>query len=42
MHSDLTYNVTKSYLKFVCDKKIRNGYITLETRDKILDWSKLK
>ena len=33
MYSALTYDVTKSYLPCMWDKKIRNGYITLETRD---------
>ena len=31
MSSALTYDVMKSYLTRVWDKKIRNGYITLET-----------
>ena len=31
-YSDLTYDVMKSYLTCVRDKKIRNGCITLETR----------
>ena len=31
MYSALTYDVMKSYLTSVRDKKIRNGYITLET-----------
>ena len=30
-YSALTYDVIKSYLTRVRDKKIRNGYITLET-----------
>ena len=30
-YSDLTYDVMKSYLTRVRDKKIRNDYITLET-----------
>ena len=33
MYSALTYDVMKSYLTRVRDKKNRNGYITLETRD---------
>ena len=32
MRSALTYDVMKSYLTRVRDKKIRNGYVTLETR----------
>ena len=32
MYSASTYDVTKSYLTRVRDKKIRNGYITFETR----------
>ena len=32
MYSVLTYDVIKSYLTRVRDKKIRNGCITLETR----------
>ena len=32
MYSALTYDVMRSYLTNVCNKKIRNGYITLETR----------
>ena len=32
MYSALTYDVMKSNLTHVWDKKIRNGYITLETR----------
>ena len=32
MYSALTYDVMKSYLKRVWEKKIRNGYITLETK----------
>ena len=32
MYSALTYEVMKSYLICVWDKKIRNGYIKLETR----------
>ena len=31
-YSALTYDVMKSYLTHASDKKIRNGYITLETR----------
>ena len=31
-YSALTYDVMKSYLTRVRDKKIRNGYITLNTR----------
>ena len=31
-YSALTYDVMKSYLTSVRDKKIRNGCITLETR----------
>ena len=31
-YSALTYDVIKSYLTRVRDKKIRNGYITLKTR----------
>ena len=32
MYSDLTYDVMKSYLTRVWDKKIRNGNITLEKK----------
>ena len=32
MYSALTYDVMKSYLTRVWDKKIRNGYIASETR----------
>ena len=32
MYSALTYDVMKFYLTHVWDKKIHNGYITLETR----------
>ena len=32
MYDTLTYDVMKSYLTRVWDKKIRNGYNTLETR----------
>ena len=32
MYSAFTYDVMKSYLTRVLDNKIRNGYITLETR----------
>ena len=32
MYSASTYDVMESYLTRVRDKKIRNGYITLETR----------
>ena len=32
MHNALTYEVMKSYLTRAQAKKIRNGYITLETR----------
>ena len=32
MYSALTYDVKAPYLTCVGDKKIRNGYITLETR----------
>ena len=32
MYSALTYDVMKSNLTRVRDKKIRNGYITLETK----------
>ena len=32
MYDALTYDVMKSYLTRVRDKKIRNGCITLETR----------
>ena len=32
MYSGLTYDVRKSYLTLVWDKKIRNRYITQETR----------
>ena len=31
-YSALTYDVMKSYLTYIRDKEIRNGYITLETR----------
>ena len=31
MYSALTYDVIKSYFTRVRDKKIRNGYITMET-----------
>ena len=31
-YSALTYDIMKSYLTRVRDKKIRNGYITLGTR----------
>ena len=31
-YSALTYDVMKSYLTRVRDKKIRNGYITLDTK----------
>ena len=31
MYSVLTYDVMKSYLTRVWDKKIRNVYVTLET-----------
>ena len=30
MYSALTYDVIKSYPTRVCDRKIPNGYITLE------------
>ena len=36
MYSALTYDVMKSYLTRVWDKKIRNDYITLET--KVVIW----
>ena len=32
MYSTLTYDVITSYLTRVREKKIRNGYMTLETR----------
>ena len=32
MYSALTYDVIKPYLSRVLDKKVRNGFITLETR----------
>ena len=32
MHSAFAYDIMKSYLTHVWDKKISNGYITLETR----------
>ena len=32
MNSTLTFDVMKSDLTRVCERKIRNGYITLETR----------
>ena len=32
MYSALTYDIMKCYLTRVRDTKIRNGYITLETR----------
>ena len=32
MHSALTYDAIKSYLTHLLDKKICNGYITLEIR----------
>ena len=32
MYSALPYDIMKSYLTHVLDRKIRNGYITMETR----------
>ena len=36
MYSALTYDAMQSYLTHVWNKKIRNGYITLETR--VVKW----
>ena len=36
MYSALTFDVMKSYLTRVWDKKTRNGYIALET--KVVMW----